>query len=232
MKIGIVTDSHSGMSPEEAGKLGVRVLPMPFYFGDECYYEGESLTRDAFFHRLSEGESVTTSQASPESVMDFWRKALEEFDQILYMPISSGLSGACHIASMLAEEEEFKGKVYVVDNGRISTPMHRSILDAFELIGEGYSAANIKEILEANKDKMTIYIAVETLEYLKKGGRITAATAALGSLLNIKPILRLHIGVLDMYRKCRGMKKARSEMLIAMKYDIETKFNEYYERGD
>lgn len=231
-KVGVITDSHGGISLEEAAKLGVKVLPMPFYFGDECYYEGVSITREEFFERLNAGETVSTSQPSPEEVMNIWREGLKEFEEILYMTISSGLSGACNTAMMLAQDDEFEGKVFVVDNGRIATPMHRSILDALELIEEGYGAEEIKGILEAAKDKMSIYIAVETLEYLKKGGRITPATAAVGTLLNIKPILSLNVGVLDNYEKCRGMKKAKREMLAAMKRDLETTFREYYENGE
>ena len=231
-RIGVITDSHGGISMEEAMRLGIKVLPMPFYFGDECYYEGVSITRKEFFERFNAGESVSTSQPSPEEVMNIWREGLREYSQILYMTLSSGLSGACNTAMMLAEEEEFLGKVFVVDNGRISTPMHRSVLDALELIDEGYEAQDIKRILETSKDKMSIYIAVETLEYLKKGGRITPAAAAVGTLLNIKPILALNVGVLDNYEKCRGMKKAKREMLEAMKRDMETVFLEYYEKGE
>lgn len=230
--VGVVTDSHGGISVEEAKKLGVKVLPMPFYFGDDCYYEGVSITRSEFFDRLKAGENVSTSQPSPEAVMDIWRESLKEYETILYMPLSSGLSGSCNTAKMLAKEDEFEGKVFVVDNGRVSTPMHRSILDALELIEEGYDVKWIQEILEASRDKMAIYIAVETLEYLKKGGRVTPATAALGTLLNIKPVLKFDVGVLETYKKCRGMKKARREMLEAMKQEFETRFREYYDRNE
>ena len=230
--IGIATDSHSGILQEEAEKLGVMVLPMPFFFGEECFYEGVSITRDDFFARLNAGETVSTSQPSPESVMEFWRKGLEKYESIVYMPISSGLSGSCHTAMMLAEEEEFQGKVFVVDHGRISTPLHRTILDALELVEEGCSAEKIKSILEADKENMTIYIAVETLEFLKKGGRISAATAAVGTLLNIKPVLKLGVGVLDTYKKCRGMRRAKTEMLETMKQELETTFKEALEKGE
>ncbi len=230
--IGIITDSHGGISQQEAKRLGVSVLPMPFYFGDECYYEDVSISRNQFFQRMNAGEKVATSQPSPESVMEIWREGLLQFEQILYMPLSSGLSGACNTAKMLAAEEEFAGKVFVVDNGRISTPMHRSILDALELIAEGYSAEKIKNILEAAKDKMSIYIAVETLDFLKQGGRITPATAAIATVLNIKPILKFDVGVLETYKKSRGMKKARREMLEAMKRDFETTFREYYDKNE
>lgn len=231
-RVGIVTDSHGGISLLQAGKLGVKVVPMPFYFGDDCYYEGVSISRGEFFERLNNGESVSTSQPSPEAVMEAWREALTEYEKVLYMPISSGLSGSCNTARMLAEEEEFEGKVFVVDNGRVATPMHRSILDALELIEEGFSAEETKIMLETSGNKMSIYIAVETLEHLKKGGRITPATAAIGTVLNIKPILKLNTGVLETYKKSRGMKKARQEMLEAMKHDFEVTFKEYADKGE
>ena len=148
------------------------------------------------------------------------------------MPISSGLSGSCNTARMLAQQDEFEGKVFVVDNGRISTPMHRSILDALELIEKGYGAEEIKNILEAAKNKMSRYIAVETLEHLKNGGRISATSAAIGTALNIKPILQLNVGLLESYKKVRGMKKAKREMLESMKQDFETKFKKAYEKGE
>ena len=228
----VATDSHSGLSQEEGKKLGVKVLPMPFYFGEECYYEEVSLTRQAFFERLNSGETVSTSQPSPEAVMEFWREGLKEYESILYIPMSSGLSGSCETAMALATDEEFLGRVYVVDNGRVSTPLVRSILDALEMVEEGFSAEQIREILEAEKEKMSIYIAVETLEFLKRGGRITAATAALGTMLNIKPILKLGVGVLETHKKSRGMKRAEKAMLEALKCDMETEFKEYYDRGE
>ena len=228
----VITDSHGGISQEEAERLGVKVLPMPFYFGDDCYYEGVSITREEFFARLTNGEKVSTSQPSPEDVMNIWRENLKEYEKILYMPMSSGLSGSCNVAKMLAQEEEFAGRVLVVDNGRVSTLQHRSILDALELIEEGYTAEDIQRILEEARDKMVIYIGVETLEYLKRGGRVTPATAAIGTLLNIKPILKFDVGVLETYRKCRGMKKAKQEMLQAMKHEFETTFREYYDKNE
>ena len=230
--IGVVTDSHSGISPERALELGIKVLPMPFYFEDECYYEAVSITREEFFKQLNNGRKVSTSQPAPEEVMNIWRENLAEYEQILYFPMSSGLSGSCNTAMVLAKEDEFAGKVFVVDNGRVATPMHRSILDALELIEEGYDAARIKEILEAAKEQMRIYIAVESLELLKQGGRITPATAAIGTMLNIKPVLKLGVGVLETYKKCRGMKKARRDMLEAMKQELEETFREYYDRGE
>lgn len=231
-KIVVATDSHSGLTPEAGQQMGVRILPMPFYFGEECYYEEVSLTRKTFFERLTAGEDVTTSQPSPEAVMEFWREALKEYESIVYIPMSSGLSGSCHTAMVLAQDEEFEGKVFVVDNGRISTPLVRSIKDALEMVEEGLSAERIKEVLEAEKERISIYIAVETLEFLKKGGRISATTAAVGTLLNIKPILRVGVGLLESYKNARGMKKAKKEMLDSLKKDMETTFKEYYEKNE
>ena len=228
----VATDSHSGLSQKAAKELGIKVLPMPFFFGEECYFEEVSLTREAFFERLNAGEVVSTSQPAPDSVIEFWREGLKEYETILYVPMSSGLSGSCNTAMMLARDEEFEGKVFVVDNGRVSTPLVRSLMDALEMVQEGMSAAKIKEVLEAEKEKMSIYIAVETLEYLKKGGRISAATAALGTMLNIKPILKLGVSLLDTYKKSRGMKKAKREMLEAIQIDLENEFKEYYDRGE
>lgn len=231
-KILIATDSHSGISPRQAKEMGIRVLPMPFYFEEECYYEEVSLTREEFFKRLEAGERVSTSQPSPEAVMDFWREGLEDYEQIVYIPMSSGLSGSCHTAMVLAQDEEFENKVFVVDNGRVSTPLVRSIMDAAEMVEEGVSAEKIKEILESEKDKMSIYIAVETLEFLKQGGRISATAAAVGTLLNIKPVLKLGVGLLDTYKKSRGMKKAKKEMLEALRNDLETVFRKYYDKNE
>ena len=230
--IGIATDSHSGITPKEAQILGIMVLPMPFYIGDQCYYEDVSITREEFFQHLSNGEKVSTSQPSPEAVMKLWREGLEKYEKLLYIPMSSGLSGSCNTAKMLANEEKFAGKVFVVDNGRVSTPLHRSILDAVELIEAGYTVKEIKDLLEKARANMSIYLGVETLEYLKKGGRISPATAAIGTLLNIKPVLKFDVGILETYCKCRGMKKARKEMLEALKQDFETVYREYYENGD
>ena len=226
-KIGIITDSHCGISIEEADKYGVKVLSMPLYMDNMCYYEGISITREECFEKLKTCEKVSTSQASPGEVTDLWRECLKEYETILCMPMSSGLSGACNSAKLFAQDDEFEGKVFVVDNGRISTLMHRSILDAIELIEKGYTAQQIKDILEASKDKMSIYIAVDTLEYLKKGGRISGATAAIGTILDIKPILRLNTGLLESHEKCRGFKKAKRIMMETIKDEIENKFKDY-----
>lgn len=231
-KIGIATDSHSGITPAMAEDMGIRVLPMPFYVEEECFYEEVSITRAEFFEQLNSDKKVSTSQPSPEDVMEFWREGLKEYDEIVYIPMSSGLSGSCGTAMMLAQDEEFEGKVFVVDNGRVSTPLVRAVMDAQEMVAEGLEAVKIKEVLEADKDKMSIYIAVETLEFLQKGGRISAATAALGTMLNIKPILKLGVGLLETYKKSRGMKKAKKEMLDAIRNDLNITFKDYHDRGE
>ena len=228
----VATDSHSGLSQDAGKELGVKVLPMPFYFGEDCYYEEVSLTRDSFFERLNAGEKVSTSQPSPEAVMDFWREGLKEYESIVYIPMSSGLSGSCNTAMALSMDDEFEGKVFVVDNGRVSTPLVRALMDALEMVEEGLSAAQIKEVLESEKDKMSIYIAVETLEFLKQGGRISATTAAIGTLLNIKPVLKLGVGLLETYKKSRGMKKAKKDMLDAIKQDLEVTFKDYTDKNE
>lgn len=226
-KICIVTDSHCGVTYSQAKKLGIEVLTMPIYIDDECFYEDITISRREFFEKMKTCNKVSTSQASPADVTDLWRKILGEYETILCMPMSSGLSGSCSSAMLYAMEEEFEDRVFVVDNGRISTPMHRSILDALELIDKGYSAQQIKSILENSKNEMCIYIAVETLEYLKKGGRISGATAAIGTMLDIKPILKLSTGLLEQHEKCRGFKKAKRTMLEAIKTELETRFSNY-----
>ena len=230
--IGIVTDSHSGISQEEAARLGIMVLPMPFYFDEECYYEDVTLSREEYFEKMKQGRKVSTSQPAPADVMRLWDKALLAFQQILYMPISSGLSGSYSAAYAMAQEEEYQGRVHVIDHGRVSTPLHRYVLDALALVEEGYSACEIKEILEKYRENMVIYIGVETLEYLKQGGRITPATALFGTMLHIKPVLKLGVGTLDTFQKCRGFARARKTMLEAMQHDIDTIFREPYEKGE
>lgn len=231
-KIGIVTDSHSGISQELAEQMGIRVLPMPFFINGECYYEGVTLTREAFFEQLHGGAEVSTSQPSPADVIKIWDEALAEWEQVLYMPLSSGLSGSYMTASAMAADDPYEGKIFVVDHGRTATPLHRSVLDALELIEEGYSARQIREILEEQRDKMSIYIGVDTLEYLKKGGRITPAAAAVGSVLHIKPVLKLDVGKLDSYKKCRGFAKARRIMIDALREDLDTRFREWNDRNE
>ena len=164
--------------------------------------------------------------------MAFWDDALKEYEQIVYIPISSGLSGSCAAAAALAREDAYEGRVFVVDNGRVSAPQHRAVLDALELVEEGYSAVEIRDILEAARDQMVIYVGVETLKYLKRGGRISPATAALGTVLHIKPVLKFDVGTLDTFQKCRGFGKAKKTMLEAMRHDLETQWKAYYDRGE
>lgn len=230
-KIGIVTDSHSSITQEEGKRLGIHVLPMPFYIDGACAYEGVNLTREEFFKRQSAGADVSTSQPSPADVMDLWDTALLEYEKILYMPLSSGLSSSCQVAAGLARDEKYADRVLVVDHGQVAAPLHRLILDALDMIGEGYSAEELKNILEQSGDRMMIYIGVQTLEFLKKGGRVTPAAAALGAVFNIKPVLKLQTGKLDSYKKCHGFAKARKVMIEAMKQEIETKYKDAYEAG-
>ena len=228
---GIVTDSHSGISQGEAQKLGIFVLPMPFYMNETCYYEGVNITRAEFLERLGRLENISTSQPSPEAVMELWDKALEIYQDILYIPISSGLSGSCQTAMMLAREEKYEGKVYVVDNGSVATPLHQSILDALELLETGCSAAEVKTRMEAVKTRAGIYIAVDDLKYLKHGGRISAGVALVGGLLNVKPVLHFDIGILELYKNCRGLKRAKQTMIEKVKKVIEQSYQREYEEG-
>ncbi len=230
--IGIITDSHSGITQREAKELGLLVLPMPFYVGEECCYEGVSMTREEFLDKLRLGAEVRTSQPSPAEVTGIWDQALLEYEKALYIPISSGLSGSYATARMLAQEEPYAGRILVVDSGRVSALLHRMVLDARELAREGYPAEKIREILEDSRDKMVIYIGVQTLENLRRGGRISPAAAALGNILSIKPVLQFDVGTLDVFKKCRGFAKTKKTMLMAMRHDLETRFKEWYNRGE
>jgi len=231
-KIAVVTDSHSSISSAEAAMLGVFVLPMPFDVDGQDYFEGVNLTRDQFFGYQRAGATIGTSQPAPAAVMEMWDKVLAEYETLLYMPISSGLSSSCQTAIAYAEEEPYAGRVFVVDNGRVGSPMHQSVLDALDMIKAGHSAETIKAALEANRDEVVIYLAVETLEYLKRGGRISSSAAAVGTLLNIKPILHLATGKLESYKKARGMHKACETMLEAIRSDLAIRFQEAHSRGD
>lgn len=230
--IGILTDSHSSITPDTAHQLGVRVLPMPFYVDGQCYYENETLTRAQFFEYQRAGKPLSTSQPSPEAVTHMWDSMLQEYKQLLYFPISSGLSGSYSTACMLAQESPYAGRVFVVDAGRVSTLMHQSVLDALELIKEGHSAAEIKDIIERSRSQFSIYIAVDSLEPLRRGGRISPGLAALGSLLGIKPVLALTVGKLDLHQKVRGSRNARKAMLTSIQNDLNTRFKDAYEKGE
>ena len=225
MKIAIVTDSNSGITQKQAQELGVFVLAMPFQIDGETYYEDITLTQEEFYKKLREGGNISTSQPSPGSVTDLWDKILQEYDQIVHIPMSSGLSGSCQTAIMLAQEEEYEGKVYVVNNQRISVTQRQSVIDAKGMAEAGYDAAAIQKRLEETKFDSTIYITLDTLHYLKKGGRITPAAAALGTILRLKPVLQIQGEKLDAYSKARTYKIAKNTMLDAIAKDIEERFD-------
>lgn len=225
MKTAIVTDSNSGITISEASKLGIYLLPMPFYVDNELFYEELTISQTDFFEKLRKDVEISTSQPSPGEVMEIWNKALAENDELVYIPMSSGLSKSCETAQMLASSyEEFQGKVFVVDNQRISVTTHQSVLDALSLSKKGKSAKEIKDILEEVKFESSIYLTLETLKYLKKGGRITPAAAAIGTVLNLKPILQIQGEKLDAFDKTRGKKKALQIMLRAVDTDLKTRF--------
>lgn len=218
-KVAILTDSNSGITQEEAEQAGMYVFPTPVYINDEVFYEGVDLTTDQFFARQAEGAEIKTSMPVVGDVIDKWESLLEEYDEVVYIPLSSGLSSSCETAIMLAED--YDGKVQVVNNQRISVTMKLSVYDAKRLADAGKSATEIKEILEAMKFESTIYIMVDTLEYLKKGGRITPAAAAIGSLLKIKPVLQIRGEKLDSFAKARTVKQAKQIMMDAIAKDMD-----------
>ena len=221
-KVRIITDSNSGITVEEARELGVTVLPMPFSINEEMYFEQESLTHEQFYEELAAGKDIMTTQPSPGQVMGIWDEALKEYDEIVYIPMSSGLSGSYQTAAMLAED--YEGKVHVVNNQRISVTQRQSVLDALSLLEAGKSAKEIKDILEADKFNSSIYLMVDTLVYLKKGGRITPAAAALGTLLKLKPVLQIQGERLDAFAKARTVSQAKSIIINAVKSDIDKRF--------
>ena len=221
-KIAIVTDSNSGITQAQAKELGIHVLPMPFYINEELYFEDINLTQEEFYKKLEEGAEISTSQPAPGDVMELWDNLLKEYDEIVHIPMSSGLSGSCQTAMMLAED--YDGKVWVVNNQRISVTLRQSVLDAMEMAAAGKSGEEIREYLEATKFDSSIYIMVDTLKYLKKGGRVTPAAAALGTLLKIKPVLQIQGEKLDAFSKARTLKQAKSTMLNAIQTDMRDKF--------
>lgn len=221
-KVRIITDSNSGITVEDARELGVTVLPMPFSINEEMYFEQESLTHEQFYEELAAGKDIMTTQPSPGQVMGIWDEALKEYDEIVYIPMSSGLSGSYQTAAMLAED--YEGKVHVVNNQRISVTQRQSVLDALRLLEAGKSAKEIKDILEADKFNSSIYLMVDTLVYLKKGGRITPAAAALGTLLKLKPVLQIQGERLDAFAKARTVSQAKSIIINAVKSDIDKRF--------
>ncbi|MEY8352913.1 DegV family protein [Lachnospiraceae bacterium 54-53] len=224
MKVAIVTDSNSGITQEQGARAGIYVVPMPFMMGGETYYEDLSLTRERFYENLRDGVDISTSQPSPADIMDLWKRLLEDHDQVVHIPMSSGLSSSCQTALILAEE--FGRKVVVVNNQRISLTQRQSVLEAKEMADSGKDARFIRDKLEETKMDSTIYITLDTLEYLKKGGRITPAAALLGSFLRIKPVLTIQGEKLDAFAKARTMKQAKSMMVTAVKKDMEERFKD------
>ena len=224
MRIGIVTDSNSGITQAQAARMGVFVLPMPFTIDGQDYFEDISLTQQEFYEKLREGSDIATSQPSPEAVMNLWDQVLGEYDQVVHIPMSSALSGSCQTARMLAED--YGGRVQVADNRRISVTQQQAAADAVQMAGEGMDAEQIRQKLEETGPDSSIYITVDTLKYLKKGGRITPAAAALGTLLRIKPVLTIQGGKLDAFAKARTMKQAKTIMLAALSRDLEQRFED------
>lgn len=223
-KIAVVTDSNSGITQAQGKEFGVRVLPMPFMIDGETFYEEITLSRKEFYQKLAGNADISTSQPSPESILKIWDELLQENDEIIHIPMSSGLSGSCQTAAMLADDDAYAGKVHVVNNQRISVTQRQSVLDALALIKAGKSGSEIKSILEADKYNSSIYIMIDTLYYLKKGGRITPAAAALGTLLRLKPVLQIQGEKLDAFAKARTVNQAKSIMLNAVRSDIEKRF--------
>lgn len=221
-KVAVVTDSNSGITQREAKELGIRVVPMPFYIDGELYYEDITLSQKEFYEKLSGNSDISTSQPSPADVMEIWEELLEEYDEVVHIPMSSGLSTSCETAMMLAKD--FDGKVFVVNNQRISVTQRQAVLDALELAEAGKSGQEIHDILMKEKLEASIYITVDTLKHLKKGGRVTPAGAALGTVLNLKPVLTIQGEKLDAFAKVRGLKSAKKVMKEAMKKDLEERF--------
>ncbi len=221
-KIAVVTDSNSGITQAQALELGISVIPMPFMIDGETYFEEITLSRREFYEKLASNADISTSQPSPEAILALWDTLLKENDEIVHIPMSSGLSGSCQTAQMLAQD--YEGKVHVVNNQRISVTQRQSALDALALVQAGKSGSEIKELLEADKFNSSIYIMIDTLHYLKKGGRITPAAAALGTLLKLKPVLQIQGEKLDAFAKARTVNQAKSIMMTAIKNDIEKRF--------
>lgn len=221
-KIAFVTDSNSGITPEMAKEMGVNIIPMPFFINEELYFEGISLSQEEFFEKLGEDADITTSQPSPGDTMDMYELLLKEYDQIVHIPMSAALSSTYETAAMLADD--FDGRVQVIDNRKISITLCESIKDAQKLAADGKDAVEIKEILEENKSLANIYLVVDTLKYLKKGGRITPAAAAIGSVLNIKPVLSIGCERIEPHGKARGAKQGKKMLIEAIQNDVKGRF--------
>ena len=226
-KVCIITDSNSGITQSESKELGIVVIPMPFYINEVQHFEDIDMTQEEFYEALmDEKTEVSTSQPSPDTIMQTWRENLEEYDEIVHILMSSGISSSCATAMMLAQEEEFEGKVFVVDNQRISVTQRRSVQQAKELAERGYSAKENHDILFRDKFQSSIYIMVNTLKYLRKGGRLTPAVAAIGTVLRIKPVLQIQGEKLDSYAKVKTLKQAKTTMLKAIRSDFEKRFSD------
>lgn len=223
-KIAVMTDSNSGITQKQAEEYGVFVIPMPFFIDEETYYEDIDLTQEQFYEKLEEDAAISTSMPAVGDVTDFWDRLLEEYDEIVHIPMSSGLSSSCETAIMLSKD--YEGKVQVVDNQRISVTQKQTVKDALELAKRGMNAVQIKEYLEEHKSESSIYIMVDTLSYLKKGGRITPAAAALGTLLKLKPVLQIQGEKLDAFAKARTVKQAKTIMMDAIAKDFAERFDD------
>jgi len=221
-KVAVITDSNSGIDRVEAGCLGIEVIPMPFFIDGALYHEGVNLSHEEFYTFLKNGAEVSTSQPSMYDVTETWNRALRDFEEVVYLPMTSGLSSGCQTAMMMAED--FNGAVQVIDNKRISWTLKQSVIEAVRLAEEGFSALEIKEILEREALHAAIYITVDNLKYLKKGGRVTPAAASIGAVLNIKPVLQIQGERLDAFTKVRGMKAAKTAMLDAVETDLRDRF--------
>jgi DegV family protein with EDD domain len=230
MKIAIVSDSNSGITQQEAKKLGVSIVPMPFLIDGEQYFEDLTLSQKEFYEKLGGDASVSTSQPSAFDVSELWTNLLKEYDKIIHIPMSSGLSETCHTLTHLAETD-FNGKVYVIDNQRISITMRQTVVDCLNMIKDGKTAEEIRDWLIETKMQSSIYIMVDTLKYLKKGGRLTPAVAAIGTLLKIKPVLQIQGQKLDQYAKVRKLIDAKTVMAAAVKKDLETRFKDLRAKG-
>lgn len=220
--IAIVTDSNSGITQAASRELGISVLPMPFMINEQTFYEDIDLTQEQFYEKLASGADICTSQPSPESVMKLWDELLKDYEEIVHIPMSSGLSGSCQSAMMLAEE--YDGRVQVVNNQRISVTQRQSCLDAKLLASRGMNAGKIREALEADRFNSSIYIMLDTLYYLKKGGRITPAAAAIGTMLKLKPVLQIQGEKLDAFSKARTVSQGKITMINAVRSDMENRF--------
>ncbi len=230
-KIAVMTDSNSGIMPKDGAEKGIHVVPMPILIDGQTCYEGRDITPEEFYQKLQQGVPATTSQPSPGDVTQMWDTLLKSYDEVVFIPMSSGLSNTCQTAIALSQEETYRGKVYVVDNHRISVTQEQSVYDAKALADSGACGEEIRRILEEESLDATIYIAVDTLEYLKKGGRITAAAAAVGTVLNLKPVLTIQGDKLDAFAKTRGMKSAFKTMIKAVEKDLDTRFSKLREEG-